>query len=190
LTAGIDFPVSEILRERRTDLALLRLTPSFQPPEPCQYLDLADAATSGPWDDKDLDGKSLLYFGFPIDNSKLLGTRGDRNFYFVGCAHSFCHYDAKLNSEIWSSLESALRPDKDFALKYNAPEGNINPAGFSGSGVWTAGERNTRGVYSWYVRPIGVIHRYHRKHSLLIATKLPLILDLLERATAHVAPRG
>jgi hypothetical protein len=60
----------------------------------------------------------------------------------------------------WKCAESLLLSAREgaaigLATSRTEPEGSIGPAGFSGSGVWTAGERNAGEFLAGTSGPLG-----------------------------------
>jgi Alcohol dehydrogenase GroES-like domain len=152
--------------------------------EPCLRGDFAK------WPEEELDGLSLIYFGFPVANSLPLATIGNRAFYFLGCAHGACHYVRKLNTEEWKNLSSSLSPDKDFLLKYNLSSENIAPFGFSGCGVWVGSEDPKSLIWGSEPLLVGTIHSHLEKSSLLVATKIGRILAIAKHTANFVKDSG
>jgi hypothetical protein len=183
LTAGVYFPIEEITADTQADLALLQLPVAFDPPPPLDFLNLSSPRTFVDWDEEKLNGLSMLYFGFPVDNSRPLSTVGDRAFFFVGTAYQICEYDRELNSTTWNRLPSKFSAQKDFLLNYDA-EGK--PHGFSGCGVWIIAMDASNQI--WLPDPllVGVVHDFMPKSSLLVATKLPRILEFCLSAIAEI----
>jgi len=190
LTAGEKFPIETVITDPSADLAAIKIPSDFQLPEPNEFYLLNKSWQLAKWPEEDLDGLSLIYFGFPVANSLPLGTVGERAFHFLGCAHGACHYDTKLNAEEWKKLSSSLSPDKDFLLKYSLSSENIAPFGFSGCGVW-AGSEDPRSLV-WGTEPllVGTIHRYLERRSLLVATKIGRILGIAKHTADFVKNSG
>jgi hypothetical protein len=178
LTAGHKFPIETIITDSDADLAAIKLFSDFKLPEPCEFYSLDKSRQLARWPEDSLDGLSLIYFGFPVANSLSLGTVGEKNYYFLGCAHGVCHYDKALNTQPWKNFPVSISPDKDFLLKYNLSQENIAPQGFSGCGVWVGSEDPESLVWGSEPLMIGTIHRYFPKTSLLVATKVPRILGI------------
>jgi hypothetical protein len=178
LTAGQKFPIETIITDSDADLAAIKIFSDFKLPEPCEFYPLDKSRQLAGWPEDSLDGLSLIYFGFPVANSLSLGTVGEKNYYFLGCAHGVCHYDKALNAQPWKNFPVSISPDKDFLLKYNLSQDNIAPQGFSGCGVWVGSENPQSLVWGSEPLLIGTIHRYFPKASLLVATKVAKILGI------------
>jgi hypothetical protein len=87
LTAGEKFPIETIITDPSADLAAIKIPSDFQLPEPNEFYLLNKSWQLAKWPEEDLDGLSLIYFGFPVANSLPLRTVGERAFHFLGCAH-------------------------------------------------------------------------------------------------------
>ena len=190
LTAGEKFPIETIITDSSADLAAIKIPSDFQLPEPNEFYLLNKSWQLAKWPEEELDGLSLIYFGFPVANSLPLGTVGERAFHFLGCAHGACHYDTKLNAEEWKKLSSSLSPDKDFLLKYSLSSENIAPFGFSGCGVWVGSEDPKSLVWGSEPLLVGTIHSYLEKSSLLVATKIGRILAIAKHTANFVKNPG
>jgi len=190
LTAGQKFPIETIITDSGADLAAIKIASDFQLPEPNEFYLLNKSWQLAKWVEEELEGLSLIYFGFPVANSLPLATIGNKAFYFIGCAHGACHYDTKLNTEEWKNLSSSLSPDKDFLLKYSLSSENIAPFGFSGSGVWVGSEDPKSLVWGSEPLLVGTIHSYLGKSSLLVATKIGRILAIAKHTANFVTNSG
>jgi hypothetical protein len=184
LTAGVHFPIEKITADVQADLALLHLPVAFDLPPPLEFLKLSSPRTFVDWDEEKLNGLSMLYFGFPVDNSRPLSTAGNRTFFFIGTAYQVCEYDRELNSTAWNRLPSKFSAQKDFLLNYDAED---KPYGFSGCGVWIIAMDATNQIWSPDPLLIGVVHDFMPKSSLLVATKLPRIIEACQSAGAELA---
>jgi hypothetical protein len=178
LTAGQKLPIETIITDPVTDLAAIKLFSDFKLPEPCEFYSLDKSRQLARWPEDDLDGLSLIYFGFPAANSLPLWTVGDNTYHYLGCAHGVCHYDKALNTPPWNKFPVSISPDKDFLLKYSLSPENIAPQGFSGCGVWVGSENPESLVWGSEPLMIGTIHSYLEKSSLLVATKIAKILEI------------
>ena len=190
LTAGEKFPIEAIITDPSADLAAIKIPSDFQLPEPNEFYLLNKSWQLAKWPEEELDGLSLIYFGFPVANSLPLGTVGERAFHFLGCAHGACHYDTKLNAGEWKKLSSSLSPDKDFLLRYSLSSENIAPFGFSGCGVWVGSEDPKSLVWGSEPLLVGTIHSYLEKSSLLVATKIGRILAIAKHTANFVKNPG
>jgi hypothetical protein len=190
LTEGRRFPIENIITDSEADLAAIQIRTDFQLPEPNEFYLLDKSWQLAKCSEDELDGLSLVYFGFPVANSIPLGTIGQKAFYFLGCAHGACHYDKTLNTQKWKDLSSSLSPDKDFLLKYNLSSENIAPSGFSGCGVWVGSEDPKSLVWGSEPLLIGTIHSYLEKSSLLVATRVARILGIAKHTANFVKNSG
>lgn len=186
LTEGRQFPIETIITNPDTDLAAIKIPTDFQLPEPNEFYLLNKSWQLAKGPEEQHDGLSLIYFGFPVANSLPLGTVGDKEFHFLGCAHGACHYDNALNTQGWKNLSSSLSPEKDFLLRYNLSQENIAPSGFSGCGVWVGSEDPKSIVWGSEPLLVGTIHSYLAKSSLLIATKIARILVIAKYTANYV----
>lgn len=189
LTAGIHFPIETVFVDAKVDLALLILESGFELPTSAECFDLSKShVLTNPG--TTLDGLSLVCFGFPVDNSKLVMTTEDRGFSFLGCTLNVCYYDAKLNADLWDQLPSSMSRDKNFLLKYNRADESIEPPGFSGSGAWISA--STEGQVVWNADPllVGVVHRYFKKFSVLMATNLITIFEFVSDSLVGTSRRS
>ena len=186
LTEGRRFPIETIITDSDADLAAIKLRSDLKLPEPNDFYSLDRSRQLASWPEEELDGLSLIYFGFPVANSLPLGTVGEKAFHYLGCAHGICRYDKTLNTQEWKNFPSSFSPDKDFLLKYNLSQENIAPHGFSGCGVWVGSENPKKLVWGSEPLLIGTIHHYFPQRSLLAATKIGRILGIA-KCTAQVA---
>jgi len=186
LTEGRKFPIETIITDSGADLAAIQIPSNFQLPEPNEFYSLNKSWQLAKCSGEDLDGLSMIYFGFPVANSLPLGTVGEKAFHFLGCAHGACHYDNVLNTQGWKNLPSSFSPDKDFLLKYNLSEDNIAPHGFSGCGVWVGSEDPKSIVWDSDPLLVGTIHSFLPKRSLLVATKIARILGIAKHTANFV----
>ena len=76
-----NFSIETIITDPDADLAAIKLFSDFKLPEPCEFysLDKSRQLANGP---RKFDGLSLIYFGFPVDNSLPLGTVAGRTAIF------------------------------------------------------------------------------------------------------------
>jgi hypothetical protein len=183
-TLGVQLPIVDIWQDKTSDIAAMKLAPSFIPPEAVDVFDVRYSHEFMGWEDKKLGGLSLLLFGFPIGNSKEVFVERNRSFRFLGCAEYLSEYSVDLNGAAWSGLSSQHSKSRDFVFKYQGVRGGLAPHGFSGGGVWVLGDSGDRTV--WRPDPIliGVVHSYAPRAGLLIAAKLPTFVE------AHLAPHG
>jgi hypothetical protein len=174
---GVHLPIAEIWTDPSTDIAAIKLDPSFVTPEAAENYDLLGSHEFLTWDDGKLDGVSLMLFGFPVGNSKQILVNEQRPFRFLGCATHTSEYSMQLNSTAWSGLSSEHSRSKDFVFRFHGYEGDFGPQGFSGGAVWVLGDASERTI--WRPDPIliGVVHHYAPKSGLLIAAKLPAFVE-------------
>ena len=83
---GVHLPIVEILKDSRTDIAALKLDSSFVLQEAVEVYDVRKSHEFMNWEDRKLDGLSLVLFGFPVGNSREIAVDGNRSFRFLGCA--------------------------------------------------------------------------------------------------------
>ena len=176
LTQGHPFPIESIVTNPDADLALLTLDPRFKPPGSAEFFDLSASQTLAR-PNTNLEGVSLVCFGFPVANSRPIASVGNHSFSFLGCVSHACYYDSDLNSNLWNRISSSISRELNFVLRYTKEDPYWKPEGFSGCGVWVAAESTTDRV--WKPDPLlaGVVHRYVEKLDVLIASKLSTILD-------------
>lgn len=174
---GVQLPITEIWTDQKTDIAAFKLDASFVLPEAADVYDVLGSHEFMNWDDKKLDGVSLVLFGFPVGNSREVFRKGDRPFRFLGCATHVSEYSMELNTTAWSGLPSQHSKLRDFIFKYHGYLDGFDPHGFSGGAVWVLGDDPHRAI--WRPDPIlvGVVHHYARKAGLLIAAKLPAFIE-------------
>jgi len=180
-TIGDKLPIVDAHLDEVRDVAALRLDPSYALPDGPEFYDMRRSVPIMKWDEQELDGLSLLMFGFPTDNSREVTIEGNRKFMFMGCAEHLSNYSAELNAKIWATVVSKFSRDKDFAFTYNGETEEYKPRGFSGCGVWLLGE--TRNAPVWTPDPImiGIVHNWLPKSGNLLALKLPAFIEA-ERA--------
>jgi len=173
---GVQFPIIEMLKDPKNDIAALRLDPSFDLPEAVEFYDVRRSYEFTSWEDGRFDGLSLVLFGFPVANSREVAVRGEVSLRFLGCAVHLSEYSLDLNNSAWSGLSSRFSKPRHFVFKYHDAEG-LEPHGFSGGAVWTLGDDPNASV--WRPDPIliGVVLNYARAAGLLIAAKLPTFID-------------
>ena len=70
VTAGIQFPVQELIVDAEADVAVLQLDPNFAPPEPSVFYDLPESRPFATWPEDQLEGISMFFFGFPVENAR------------------------------------------------------------------------------------------------------------------------
>jgi hypothetical protein len=85
-TSGGKLPIVGALVDDVLDFAALRLDPNYKLPNGPEFYDICRSEPIMQWDEQALDERSLLMFGFPIDNSREVTTAGNRKFMFLGCA--------------------------------------------------------------------------------------------------------
>jgi Trypsin-like peptidase domain len=178
LTAGEFLPIEAVHVDKGLDLALMMLKPEYELLRASRFYDLSCSRTLG---DPSLEGLSLLCFGFPTANARVLGTTLDGGIVnFLGCASHVSDYETDLNSTVWNRLPSSISPEDNFVLRYNGIGEGLNPRGLSGCGVWIAGA--TKGNAIWAPDPalVGVVHRYVEKLSVLVATNLAAVLRMID----------
>jgi len=179
LTEGISLPIDKVELNVELDVALLEISPTFELPSPCEYYDLSRSQQFMVWPESKLDGCSLMYFGFPVQNSQVLAEEGNKKLLYLGCAYSFCHYDSDLNRTLWNRIHHRFSAERDFLMKYEAPEGAIHPGGFSGCGIWLCTQTPDQQVWQPDPMLIGVMKQYLPTLDTLIATKIPQNLTVL-----------
>lgn len=182
LTFGVQCSFKKIWANTHLDTAILEFEDFFELPAPSSFYPFARSTPFNDWPEAELDGLSLVFYGFPVANSKRLGRSGNREFIFIGTAAGLGNYDVALNSQdSWAQmyLTSHFDRSKDFFFKYDPGETPLSPKGFSGCGIWILSENP--GAAVWAVDPvlIGSIHRHLEGKSLLVATKIPAILEWL-----------
>ena len=143
-TIGVKLPIVDAQLDEVRDVAALRLDPNYILPEGPEFYDMRRSMPLMKWDEQELDGLTLLMFGFPIDNSREVTIAGTRKFMFMGCAEHMSNYSADLNTKTWARLSSQFSREKDFVFTYNGDTEEYKPHGFSGSGVWVLGGNSTR----------------------------------------------
>lgn len=176
-TLGEQLPIADIWFDPKNDVAAIKLDAAFALPEAAELYDTRRSYEFMSWEDKKLDGLSLVLFGFPIANSREVFIESNRSFRFLGCATHLSEYSLDLNKTAWSGLSSKYSPSKDFVFKYHGSD-DLTPQGFSGGGVWVLAESPERAV--WRPEPIliGLVHHYAPKAGLLIASKLPAFVEV------------
>lgn len=177
LTPGERLPIQSVYVDKKRDLAVMTLEPDYNLLRSSQFYDLSASRSISP---VNLDGLSLLCFGFPTANAREIGkTMQGASINFVGCAGHVCDYDANLNMMVWRRLSSSISPEENFVFSYDGIGEGINPHGFSGCGVWIPEASAERTVWTPEATLIGVVHRYVASLSILIATNLPAVLDVI-----------
>lgn len=180
-TMGEKLPIVDAQHDEIRDVAALRLDPNYELDEGPEFYDMRRSVPIMKWDERELDGLSLLMFGFPIDNSREVTTEGGRKFMFMGCAEHLSNYSAELNTKIWARVSSKFSQDKDFAFKYNGGAEEYRPPGFSGCGVWLLGETPNAPIWTPDPIMIGIVHNWLPQSGNLLALKLPAFIEA-ERA--------
>jgi len=177
LTVGTSIPIVEALTDPIQDIAILRIASGWKVPEGAEVYHIGRSFEFASWPEQQLDGISMLMFGFPVANSKPLHTVGNSTFLFLGAASMLSGYPAETNAEEFTGL-SGVSAEKDFLFDYTGLDDNIEPHGFSGCGVWIP--TDTHGGNIWTSDPIliGVTKSYFRKKNLIAATKLPVIVTI------------
>jgi hypothetical protein len=175
-TIGEKLPIVDAQLDEVRDVAALRLDPNYTLPEGPEFYDMRRSVPFMKWDEQELDELSLLMFGFPIDNSRVVTTEGNWKFIFMGCAEHMSNYSADLNTKIWSGVGSRFSRDKDFAFTYNGDAKEYRPHGFSGCGVWVLGETPNATVWTPNPIMIGIVHNWFSKQGILLALKLPAFI--------------
>jgi hypothetical protein len=177
-TEGTCLPVTLEGLDERLDIGVLRLDPAFELPDGPDFYNLVHSREFTPWPDAKLEGTSLYLFGFPTENSRLVGQDGSRAFHFLGAACLNRDYSCELNQSGWRSFPSTVSASKDFLIEYGNFLDKIEPHGFSGCGVWVMAE--TAGQRVWKPDPmlLGITHSYFRKSDILAATKISSIIEV------------
>jgi hypothetical protein len=176
-TVGEKLPIVDAQFDEVRDLAALRLDPNYTLPEGPELYDVSKSAPIMKWDEQKLDELTLLMFGFPIDNSREVITKGNRKFMFMGCAEHLSNYSADLNTKIWARIESKFSREKDFAFTYNGDTEEYKPRGFSGSGVWVLSETPNAPVWTPDPIMIGIVHNWFSSLGILLALKLSAVCE-------------
>jgi hypothetical protein len=181
LTSGRLFPIESVATDPNADLAVLSLDPEFKPPGSSEFYNFS-LSHSLAHPSADLEGVSLLCFGFPVANSKEITRSGQHAYSFLGCACHACYYESELNKNLWNRIPSAFSPDSNLILRYRKSEEWFEPQGFSGCGVWVATEAPKDLL--WKAEPIlaGVVHHHMKKLEVLIASRLSSIGDIITRS--------
>jgi hypothetical protein len=177
LTVGTSIPIVEALTDPVQDIAILRIANEWKVPEGAEVYHIGRSFEFASWPEQQLDGISILMFGFPVANSKPLHTVGNNTFRFLGAASMLSGYSAKTNAEKFKGL-SGVSADKNFLFDYTGVGDNIEPHGFSGCGVWIPTDTQGRKVWTSDPILIGVTKSYFRKPNLVCATKLPAIVTI------------
>jgi hypothetical protein len=181
-TVGDLMPIVAHSASAAGDIAVLEIDSRFELPPGTEVYDLSMSAPFGDWQPQKIDGLSLFVFGFPIENSRTISKIGNKERRYLGTAWFQSQYREEINApEKWSSITSKFDASKDFLFEYNAPDyGVMHPGGFSGSGVWAVSEAIGRPVWTSEPVLLGVTHTYIERRGLLVATKMPLILTILQ----------
>ena len=182
-TIGVKLPIVDAQLDKMRDVAALRLDPNYILPEGPEFYDMRRSIPLMNWDEQELEGLTLLMFGFPSDNSREVAIEGNRRFMFMGCAEHMSNYSADLNARIWARLSSQFSREKDFVFTYNGDTEEYKPRGFSGCGVWVLGETPNAPVWTPDPIMVGIVHNWVPKLEMLIALKLPAFIQA-ERANA------
>ena len=177
LTVGTSIPVVEALTDPNQDISILRIANEWKIPEGAEVYHIGRSFEFASWPEQQLDGISILMFGFPVANSKALHTVGNNTFRFLGAASMRSGYSAKTNIDGFKGL-SGVTSEKDFLFEYTGVGDNIEPHGFSGCGVWIPTDTQGRKVWTSAPILIGVTKKYFRKPNLIAATKLPAIVTI------------
>jgi hypothetical protein len=178
LTAGEFLPIESVRVDKALDLALMILKPGYELLPASRFL-----SGSRNIRDLSLDGLSLLCFGFPTANARVIGTTLDGGTVnFIGSASHVCDYETDLNSTVWNRLPSSISPEDNFVLRYRGIGEGIEPYGFSGCGVWIAGATTGNAIWAPDLALVGVVHRYVEKLSILVATNLSVVLRMIDNA--------
>jgi hypothetical protein len=175
-TIGVKLPIVEAQLDEVRDVAALRLDPNYILPEGPEFYDMRRSVPFMEWDEQKLDGLTLLMFGFPTDNSRVVTTEGNRKFMFMGVAEHLSNYSVELNTQIWSKIETKFSRDKDFAFTYNGDAKEYRPFGFSGCGVWVIGETPNAPVWTPDPVMVGIAHNWLSKSGIILALKLPAFI--------------
>jgi hypothetical protein len=171
-TIGDKLPIVHAEMHEVYDVVALRLDPSYTLPEGPEFYDMRRSVPLMKWDEKEMDGLSLLMVGFPVDNSREIMTKERHRFLFTGIAEHLSNYSADLNTSIWSKLVSDFSREKDFVFTYNGDAKQYRPKGFSGCGVWALGETPNAPVWTADPIMIGIAHNWVPRLEILIALKL------------------
>jgi len=181
LTYGYVFPIRAITTDESADLAVLSLDPEFRLPGASEFYNFSlSAPLTG--QSTNLEGVSILCFGFPVANSKEVSRVGQNVYNFTGCACHACYYDSALNSTLWNRISISFSPDANLILRYSESEGWFEPDGFSGCGVWVATEGATDLLWKAVPILVGVEHHYVKRLEILIASRLSSIVNIIARA--------
>jgi hypothetical protein len=178
LTVGTSIPIVEALTDFTKDITILRIANEWSVPDGAQTHHIGRSFEFANWPEQQLDGISIMMFGFPVANSKPLHTIGNNTFCFLGAASMLSGYSSKTNAEKFKGLSSDVLPEKDFLFEYTGVGDNIDPHGFSGCGVWVPTDTQGRRVWASDPVLIGVTNKYFRKANLISATKLPAIVTI------------
>jgi hypothetical protein len=177
-TLGEQLPIADIWKDENDDIAAIKLEPSFVLPDAVEVYDVFRSRELMSWEDKKLEGLSLMLFGFPVGNSREVFRGGRLAFRFIGCAEYLSEYSVGLNNTAWSQLHSKHSKSKDFVFKYDGIWNDLKPHGFSGGGVWVLSERRDAAVWRPDPLLIGLVHHFAPKARLLIAAKLSTIFEI------------
>jgi len=157
-TAGELFPIQAVATNKTLDLALMRLSKTFELPSACQFYELSESKAIADWPQAKLEGRSLFLFGFRVENSRPLRVVGNRIDKFVGCAAFYSRFRSEINTNHRRLLTDKFSAEKDFLFEYTAPEEGMYPGGFSGCGVWMFSENPDQLVWTAAPILIGVSH--------------------------------
>jgi len=159
----------ELVRDTGNDLAAVVISGSQEIGGPSDWYDATDAQTV-----QIRDGASVLYVGFPVDNSVDIGP----NIKAVGAVADHLKYDSALISA--DTLDSSFNPETHFLIKYAMGKEGLEPHGLSGAGMWCP-RVAASGVWAPTPLLVGVITAYRRKPELLEVANLGCVLQLLSR---------
>jgi len=157
-----------LLTDSKHDLIAVRIQPSHDAVAHAEFIDLESEIFT-----KELTaGLSLLALGAPLDSQVSVPRFGQT--LIPQLEH--VRFDPDIDT---SGMAHENYSPTYFYMHYSLTQDGIYPHGFSGAPVFVNKEPTPDGV--WAVSPhiVGIVQRFSRSKSLLIARKISTLIDLL-----------
>lgn len=157
-----------LLIDTKHDLIAVRIHPSHGAVAHAEFIDLASEVFT-----KELTaGLSLMALGAPLDSQ--VSVPGFGQTLIPQLEH--VRFDPDIDT---SGMAHENYSSTYFYMHYSLSQDGIYPHGFSGAPVFVNKEPAPDGV--WTVSPhiVGIVQRFSRSKSLLIARKISTVIDLL-----------
>jgi len=174
----VSLPIDKIIRCKEHDLAALVLR-SIQLPDRIQFCELPKQLRRS----RTLRTKGkLILHGFPYDRvfSVSVTKTANASVNYLAAKPTILH--APLAGPPSKPLASRYNPHRDVLVRYEPPEGNMSPEGFSGAAAWCKRRAHSGTVWTPSPMLFGVQTDAFMTSKLLLIVGAPTVREFLERS--------